>query len=43
METDKRRAIPLACPAFDEEMKAGDLVALRNDRFVLGENVFNFE
>src|SRR3990170_8687843 len=35
--------IPLACPVFDKEMEEVALNALRNERFVLGEDVFKFE
>jgi perosamine synthetase len=43
MSADKRKAIPMACPVFDEEMEAAALNALRHERFVLGEDVFKFE
>jgi perosamine synthetase len=43
MCADKRRAIPLAAPVFDEEMEAAAVNALRHERFVLGEDVFKFE
>lgn len=37
------RSIPLALPVFDEEMAAAALNALRNERHVMGEDVFKFE
>jgi perosamine synthetase len=37
------RNIPLGCPVFDEEMEAAAVNALRNERFVLGEDVSRFE
>jgi perosamine synthetase len=43
MCANKRRAIPLAAPVFDEEMEAAAVNALRHERFVLGEDVFKFE
>src|SRR3990172_8137765 len=43
MNADKQRNIPLACPIFDEEMEAAAVNALRNERHVLGEEVFKFE
>jgi len=39
----KVQNIPLGCPVFDEEMEAAAVNALRNERFVLGEDVFKFE
>src|SRR3990170_2468236 len=35
--------IPLGCPIFDREMEEAALYALRNERFVLGEDVLKFE
>jgi len=35
--------IPLANPTFDKEMEKAALKALRNERFVLGEDVYKFE
>jgi len=35
--------IPLAVPTFDKEMENAALNALRNERFVLGEDVYKFE
>lgn len=35
--------IPLAKPAFDEEMKKAAIEALESERFVMGESVFKFE
>jgi perosamine synthetase len=35
--------IPLANPTFDKEMEKAALNALRNERFVLGEDVYKFE
>src|SRR3972149_9972260 len=49
LEFDKKmsshvvRNIPLAIPAFDQEMENAALNALRNEHFVLGEDVFKFE
>src|SRR4030065_1906930 len=37
------RKIPLGCPIFDSEMEEAAMYALRNERFVLGEDVFKFE
>ena len=37
------RTIPLALPTFDKEMEEAALNALRNERFVLGEEVYKFE
>jgi len=39
----RRRAIPLSKPVFDEEMKVAAVQALENERFVLGESVYEFE
>jgi perosamine synthetase len=35
--------IPLAKPAFDDEMKKAAVTALQNEKFVMGESVFKFE
>jgi perosamine synthetase len=35
--------IPLAKPAFDDEMKSAAVKALQNEKFVMGESVFKFE
>ena len=35
--------IPLAKPAFDDEMKNAAVTALQNEKFVMGESVFKFE
>ena len=43
MSTDKQKIIPLASPMFDEEMETVAINALRNERFVLGEDVHKFE
>ena len=43
MDSGKVRDIPLACPQFDKEMADAALNALRNERFVLGEDVYKFE
>jgi perosamine synthetase len=43
MGVEKRKVVPLAAPVFDEEMAEAALHALRNERFVLGEDVFKFE
>ena len=43
MSSHSVRNIPLATPAFDEEMENAALNALRNEHFVLGEDVFKFE
>lgn len=39
----KRARIPLAKPAFDDEMKEAALQALQNEHVVMGESVFRFE
>jgi perosamine synthetase len=43
MDTENVRSIPLAFPKFDEEMSEAALNALRNERLVLGEDVYKFE
>lgn len=43
MTVDGVKIIPLALPVFDEEMAEAALNALRNERHVLGEEVFRFE
>ncbi|HKZ39520.1 MAG TPA: DegT/DnrJ/EryC1/StrS family aminotransferase, partial [Candidatus Hodarchaeales archaeon] len=43
MASGKTRNIPLGAPEFDEEMAGAALNALRNERFVLGEDVYKFE
>ena len=43
MTLPKARQIPLASPIFDEEMENAAVNALRNERFVLGEDVQKFE
>lgn len=43
LDKNEVQNIPLALPIFDEEMKAAALIALQNERFVLGEDVFKFE
>jgi perosamine synthetase len=43
MSEGKSRNIPLAHPVFDNEMEEAALHALRNERFVLGEDVYKFE
>jgi perosamine synthetase len=43
MTVAKTRNIPLALPVFDKEMEEAALYALRNERFVLGEDVYKFE
>jgi perosamine synthetase len=35
--------VPLAKPAFDDEMKNAAVMALQNEKFVMGESVFKFE
>ena len=37
------KTIPMGCPVFDEEMEVAAVNALRNERYVLGEDVFKFE
>jgi perosamine synthetase len=37
------RKIPLSNPTFDKEMENAALIALVNERFVLGEDVYKFE
>lgn len=39
----QRSKIPLARPVLDDEMKQAALMALQNERFVLGESVYKFE
>ena len=43
MNSVKTKSIPLAHPVFDKEMEEAALNALRNERCVLGEDVFKFE
>lgn len=43
MSAGNTRQIPLAVPQFDEEMSQAALNALRNERHVLGEDVYKFE
>ena len=43
VDVQNLRNISLGEPIFDEEMEAAALNALRNERFVLGEDVFKFE
>ena len=43
MCAESHKNIPLASPIFDKEMEDAALNALRNERFVLGEDVFKFE
>src|SRR4030042_3289188 len=43
MNSVSTKNIPLAHPVFDKEMEEAALHALRNERFVLGEDVFKFE
>src|SRR4030067_2889771 len=43
MNSVSTKNIPLAHPVFDKEMEKAALNALRNERFVLGEDVFKFE
>jgi len=38
-----RKKIPLAKPILDDEMREAALLALQNERFVLGESVYKFE
>jgi dTDP-4-amino-4,6-dideoxygalactose transaminase len=43
MSYNNQRNIPLAKPIFDDEMEAAAVNALRNERFVMGEDVCKFE
>src|SRR4030066_1260204 len=43
MNSVSTQNFPLAHPVFDKEMEEVALNALRNERFVLGEDVFKFE
>jgi perosamine synthetase len=43
MDAQNLRNIPLAKPVFDEEMETAAVNALRNERYVLGEDVYKFE
>lgn len=43
IEKKEVRKIPLGFPVFDKEMEIAALNALRNERFVMGEDVFKFE
>jgi perosamine synthetase len=43
VSAQKRVKIPLAKPVFDDEMKEAAVLALQNERFVLGESVYKFE
>src|SRR3990170_6730331 len=43
MNSVSTKNIPMAHPLFDKEMEEAALNALRNERFVLGEDVFKFE
>lgn len=43
LKSASSRNIPLATPVLDDEMEKAALNALRNERFVLGEEVFKFE
>jgi perosamine synthetase len=43
MNKPETQNIPLATPTFDKEMEAAALNALRNQHFVLGEDVYKFE
>jgi len=43
MDSKTARNIPLVVPQFDDEMETAAVNALRNERAVLGEDVFKFE
>jgi perosamine synthetase len=43
MNVEETKHIPLMVPQFDKEMAEAALYALRNEHFVLGEEVFRFE